>query len=120
MTTSTKNEVKNQVDLLTEFTEMKDISNDSAASIQGGYVNLYDLRNQKVWLGKFHWGSKKLSSRANDDVSSIYIQEGTWDFFEHKNYRGRRIRLSAAVNGGKYNLRDYGFDQKMSSLRRVS
>lgn len=116
MTILTNNKLDNQSKLLAEFPEVQDISNESAASIQGGYVKLYDWRNQNKWLGTFHWGSSRLSPRANDDVSSVYIQEGVWDFYQHSHYRGRKIRLGR----GKYNLRNLGFDQMMSSLRRVS
>lgn len=116
MTNFTNNRLKSQTDLLTEVSDVQDISNQSAASIQGGVAILYDLKNQKRWLGEYQCCDKEFSSTADNDVSSVNITTGTWDFFSGKDYTGRKLRLSV----GKYNLADFNFDQTMSSLKRVA
>jgi Beta/Gamma crystallin len=114
MTTRTNDKFNNQTNWLTEATEVQDISNESAATFQGGAAILYD-GNQYGWLGTFKKGKSRFSKRANDDVSSVKITFGIWGFYEDSYYGGDRLVLGP----GEYDLRKYNFNQKMSSLRRL-
>jgi len=50
----------------------------------------------------------------NDQISSIYITSGIWEFFEHANYTGASLRLSP----GGHNL-DRAWNDRISSFRCV-
>lgn len=52
----------------------------------------------------------------NDKVSSIKIESGTWEFFEHANFQGRSFRLTP----GQYAQVASAWNDKISSFRRVS
>jgi len=50
----------------------------------------------------------------NDQISSIYITAGIWEFFEHANFTGQRLRLEP----GSHNL-DAAWNDRISSFRCV-
>ena len=52
----------------------------------------------------------------NDRISSVIIAAGTWEFFEHGEYRGNRTRLRP----GRYSWAGDQMDDQVSSLRCVA
>ena len=107
---------------------VKELDNEAAAAIQGGdALELYGdsfLRSDS-YLGGFNFGGKtKLSSKANDKISSIKINEGLWRFYEHENYGGASIELKPGTYNDLhyFNLRYSPFttwNDQISSFKRV-
>ncbi|GAB4471988.1 MAG: hypothetical protein OHK0037_31590 [Elainellaceae cyanobacterium] len=97
---------------------VEEISNAAAAMIQGGRdAIVYKHANQVEELGSYRIGTQSLSSRANDQISSIVINSGVWAFFEHARYRGRFFILTK----GSYNLtglRSF-WNDRISSFRKI-
>lgn len=50
----------------------------------------------------------------NDQISSIFVTSGIWEFFEHANYSGESLRLTPGV----YNM-DAAWNDRISSFRCV-
>lgn len=109
----------NQLDAIA----VTELDNETAAAIQGGAaLELYRDIGLVGYLGGFNFGGKKkLSSRANDEISSVRINAGKWEFYEDKNYGGKAINFGR----GTYNLTSYTFglfrswNDKISSFRRI-
>jgi len=51
----------------------------------------------------------------NDQISSIKVYTGTWEFFEHTNFQGRSFRLTP----GEYPWVTYEWNDLISSFKRV-
>ncbi len=51
----------------------------------------------------------------NDQVSSIKVYAGTWEFFEHTNFQGRSFRLAP----GEYPSVTNDWNDVISSLKQV-
>lgn len=62
---------------------------------------------------------RKISSSWNDEISSVWIRSGyKLTLYEHKSYGGRRLTLyGKGRRGSFYNLKDYRFNDKMSSYK---
>jgi hypothetical protein len=94
------------------FTELDD---EVAAAIQGGSdLEVYRHANQKDWLGGFNFGKDKLSSNADNQISSIKVNAGRWAFFDKSNYLGASWTVSKP---GNYNVPEW-FNDRTTSLRR--
>lgn len=52
----------------------------------------------------------------NDKISSIKVYSGTWDFFEHGNFKGRSLRLEA----GQYPSFNNTMNDTISSFKKVA
>ena len=94
---------------------LKELDNETAAAIQGGYdLEVYRHANFVDRLGSFNYGSPGLSSNANDQISSFIINSGQWRFYEHANYRG-----ASFVRGpGRWNVPS-NFNDRISSIDQV-
>jgi hypothetical protein len=80
--------INNQTKTLNDIAEVQDLSNETAAAIQGGELRLYDFENRTELLGTFTFGGKRRLI-ANDQISSIVITDGkAWRFYEHADYKG--------------------------------
>ena len=51
----------------------------------------------------------------NDETSSIQIRSGTWEFCEHSEFGGRCVTFDRDIRW----LGEYGFNDRISSVRRV-
>lgn len=86
-----------------------------SATIQGGYdLHVYRHANRGDRLGSFNFGTRSLSSNANDQISSIYVRAGRWRFYEHPNYSGR---VWTVTESGGRNVPSW-FNDRISSIRR--
>ncbi|MFN6527829.1 beta/gamma crystallin-related protein [Nostoc sp. ChiSLP03a] len=112
----------NQLDAIA----VTELDNETAAAIQGGAaLELYKdtgVLGASGLLGSFNIGGRAtLSSRANDEISSVLIKDGEWEFYEDANYKGRSITFTR----GRYDLVLYplGFgsswNDKISSFKRI-
>jgi hypothetical protein len=102
---------------LNQFAELQELSNETAATVQGGAaMHLYRHANFVDQLGAFDGGGlRTLSSNANNQTSSIVINSGRWRFYNLPgwNVAGGYIDLGP----GRYNLRR--FNDKISSFKRI-
>jgi hypothetical protein len=89
---------------------------DAQAPRQGCEVVVY-------WDGNYggdFWGTKQDHAnvtqygRWNDQISSINVVKGMWEFYEHSNYQGEVMK----VGPGGYNL-DGPWNDRISSFRCV-
>jgi hypothetical protein len=106
---------------------VKELDNETAAAIQGGAaLELYGKTGAfgaSDSLGSFNVGGRAtLSSRADNQISSVLIKDGTWKFYEDANYKGKSITFTR----GRYDLVLYplGFlssswDNQISSFKRI-
>ena len=114
---------------LTGIAGVQELDNEAAAAIQGGdALELYNdtgVFGASGLLGEFNRGGKaKLSSKANDKISSIVIHDGRWRFYEHENYGGASIEFGS----GRYDLPLYvlrynpftTWNDQISSFKRIS
>jgi hypothetical protein len=106
----------NQTQSLNTITEVQELSNESAASIQGGLTiygaYLYDRHRSITPLVKAHSGIGRMVN-SNDRVSKIVITSGTWDFWEHHDYQGERKTLKRGVH-----ILTGFWDNRISSFKR--
>lgn len=117
MITSTKEKVNSQENLLGEIADVKDISNESAASIQGGQAFLYEHINYGGRKLTFSFGSNDLRDYDfNDEASSFKVSEGTWRLYEDINYEGKFATFEVGTN----DLRDFNFNDEVSSILRIA
>jgi hypothetical protein len=58
---------------------------------------------------------KQLSGGWNDQISSIVIASGTWEFFEHDDFGGRMLKLGA----GRYPRLVDGWNDQISSFHCI-
>lgn len=91
-----------------------ELDNETAAAIQGGAalevfrdINLIDR------VGSFNVRSPQV--KANDQISSLRINAGTWRFYEDANYKG----ASFDIGPGAWNL-TASWNDRISSLKRIS
>lgn len=94
---------------------VKELDNETAATIQGGYaLEVYIHINFRDRLGRANRGWSRLSSNANDQISSVKINSGRWRFYEHANYKG-----ASFVRGpGRWNVPS-NFNDRISSIERI-
>ncbi|MEH2448089.1 MAG: hypothetical protein V7K18_20650 [Nostoc sp.] len=99
---------------------VKELDNETAAIIQGGYdLIAYSEPNGKGVLGSFNLGSPKLSTKGNNKISSVRINKGVWRLYNFFNYntKGGYETLGPNKPGEVWNLNR--FDNKTSSLRKI-
>lgn len=102
----------NQIDTTLPVQEM---DNETAAAIQGGYdLEVYRHANLKDRLGSANYGWSRLSSNANDQISSVRVNSGLWRFYEHANYKG----ASFVLGRGEWNVPS-NFNDRISSIDQV-
>jgi hypothetical protein len=95
---------------------VKELDNEVAAAIQGGYdLTLYRHINGRDWLGSFNTRRPVLSSNANDQISSVHVNDGGWRFYEHANYRGNFWDVTTR---GLHNVPSW-FNDRISSWKRL-
>jgi hypothetical protein len=100
---------------------VKELDNEKAAAIQGGYeLQVYRDFGGNDLLGSFNYGKSKLSSDANNQISSVRINSGTWRFYNYPYYNklGGYIDLGPNKPGEVWNLP--GFNEKISSIKQIS
>lgn len=114
---------------LTGIAGVQELDNEAAAAIQGGdALELYKdtgVFGASGLLGSFNTGGKRrLSSNANDQISSIVIRDGRWRFYENENYGGASLEFGP----GRYDLPLYvlrfnpptSWNDQISSFKRIS
>lgn len=107
--------------LVSDLETLRELSEEELV-VEGGIgtanMEVYrnDLYNDK--LGSFNSGGKaRLSSNANDQISSIFIVEGKWQFCTDANYKGQCRTLNP---GFYYNPSQFKLpNDSISSFRRV-
>ena len=97
------------------FTEL---TPEEGSVVEGGAASLYRHINQQGGGYTFSNAYSDLKQLDfNDQGSSITISEGeVWALYEHKNCRCQFGFLPA----GNWNLKDVGFNDTVSSLRRYA
>ncbi len=108
----------NQTNNLYTIDTVQDLSQESAAAIQGGAaVELYDHSNFRGLLVSTNVGTPNVGSRVNDRVTSIKINQGVWRFYVDSNYRG----VSTDLGPGQYANIGLGRipNDSITSFRRV-
>ncbi len=110
--------INNQTNNLYTIDTVQDLSQESAAAIQGGAaVELYadsNFRNRMVSTDR---GTPNVGRGVNDRTTSIVINQGVWEFYTDTNYRGVSTRLGR----GRYANIGLGTipNDSISSFRRV-
>lgn len=109
-----------QTNLLDENSMVQQLSDEVSAVVQGGGRALEAFRHANFVdkLGEFDWGSSKLSSNSNNQISSLKIHRGTWSFYDGYYYLGRLGTLGP----GSYSfVSNVGIrNDAISSLKRVA
>jgi Beta/Gamma crystallin len=99
-----------------EAPAFQELDNETAAAIGGGAnIDVYRDSNLRVKLGSFNFGSARLSPAANDKISSVRVNAGTWRLYEHVNYQGRFV----TYRPGSHNV-PLWFNDRTSSLRKIA
>lgn len=104
----------NQLD---ETLAVKELDNETAATIQGGW-DLIAFGGKGEELGKFNVGSPMLSKKGNNKISSVRINGGRWKLYDLFNYKGDSVTLGPNKPGEVWALNR--FANKTSSLRQIS
>lgn len=110
--------INNQTNNLYTIDTVQDLSQESAAAIQGGAaVELYDDSNFRKRLVSTDSGTRNVGNNVNDRVTSIVINQGRWRFYTDSNFRG----VSADLGPGRYPNIGLGIipNDSISSFRRV-
>lgn len=108
----------NQTNNLYTIDTVQDLSQESAAAIQGGAaVELYNDSNFRRPLVSTNAGTPNVGNNVNDRTTSIVINEGVWRFYTDSNYRG----VSADLRPGRYANIGLGIipNDSISSFRRI-
>lgn len=103
-----------------------DLTSPQAEVVKGGYetsdpLNVYKHANFGTWLGSFTEGSRRLSPTATNQISSVKIKQGLWKFYDlnfHIDLPGIRDTITLG-RGSHGNLGDFGFNDKISSIKRI-
>lgn len=75
-------------------TDLQDLTCEQAATIQGGAaVELYDDINFDKPMVYTDFDYSYVGDTLNDRVSSIRINEGTWNFYTDANFEGNVVTL---------------------------
>lgn len=115
----------NQEKELHLLSDVEDLPFDAAASIQGGAaMELYRHPNLKGdRLAAFDGGGvRSMSGNANNQATSVRIEEGRWQFFDLPGWPsifGRPIGRAVTLGRGTYDFRSFKLDDRVSSFRRV-
>lgn len=95
---------------------VKELDDEAAAAIQGGWdLQVYRHANLVDKLGSFNFGKSRLSSNADDQITSFRINAGRWRFYTGANYTGRFFTWDKK---GDWNVAA-SFNDVISSIRRV-
>ncbi|MCU0533284.1 MAG: beta/gamma crystallin family protein [Hydrococcus sp. Prado102] len=93
-----------------------DLTVAQAEVVEGGKdLNVYRHNDLVDWLGGFSYGTSKLSSNANNQISSVWVTDGRWRLYNwpYRNPLGGYIDVGV----GAWNLP--GFNDKISSIKRI-
>jgi Beta/Gamma crystallin len=86
--------INNQTQNLFAIDAVQDLSEESAAAIQGGAdLELYDDMNFKKPLVFTNTDSANVGNKVNDRISSIVVNKGVWRFFTDTQGRGVSLDL---------------------------
>lgn len=121
--------IDNHIQALNNISDLQELSDESAAAVQGGRIYLLRHRSghpNNEWLGTFHGGGlRRLSSNADNQISSIWMSPGQkWKFYLRPNWvdvPGVRDSFVLNSNGwshGKFINLTWSND-KISSFRRI-
>lgn len=89
----------NQTNNLYTIDTVQDLSQESAAAIQGGAaLELYDNMDFGNLLVSTNDGTPNVGNDVNDRVTSIVVNEGVWRFHTDSQFRG----VSADLGPGRY------------------
>jgi len=99
-----------------EAPAFEELDNETAAAIGGGAkIEVYRDSNSRVNLGSFNTGSAQLSALANNKISSIKVNAGTWVLYDLPNHQGES---SVRYGPGSHNLPSL-LNDRTSSLKQV-
>ena len=95
-----------------------EVSGQDGRLIGGGSgITVFEDRNFRGDAATYSSNQSNLPSRFNNKISSIRVGGGeTWQICDQANYRGQCVNVS----GEESNLGQNNWDNKISSLRRVS
>jgi len=94
---------------------VQELDNETAAALQGGHdLEVYRHANSVDRLGSANYGWPRLSSNANDQISSVKVNSGQWRFYEHADYQG----ASFVLGRGAWNVPS-NFNDQISSIDQV-
>lgn len=79
-------------------------------------LTVYEHTNYRGESLRLRADTPVLEARWNDRISSVVVSAGTWEFFEHVEYRGAVSRLRP----GRYSWAGDRMDDQVSSLRCVA
>lgn len=108
---SNTNQIAANEQLFTELTSKE------SAVVEGGTATVYRHINRKGGsITRYNYDPNLVNDGFNDEASSITVSKGeVWQLFEHINYEGQ-FRF---VPEGTWNLTDLGFNDKLSSLKKI-
>jgi hypothetical protein len=86
------------------------------AQQSGCDLTVYEHTNYRGESLRLRQDVPLVEERWNDRISSVTITAGTWEFFEHAEFRGARTRLRP----GRYSWIGEQLDDQISSLRCVA
>lgn len=110
--------INNQTNNLYTIDTVQDLSQESAAAVQGGAaLELYDDSNFRKRLVSTDASTRNVGNRVNDRITSIVVNQGVWQFFTDSQYRG----VSVTLRPGRYANIGLGLipNDSISSYRRV-
>jgi len=104
-----------------------DLTSAQAEVVKGGYyktrdpLNVYKHANFETWLGSFTEGSRNLSPAANNQISSVIIDQGVWKFYDARFHIDVRfVHDTITLGRGHFgNLGDFNFNDRISSIKRI-
>jgi hypothetical protein len=117
--------INSQTQNLFAIDAVQDLSEESAAAIQGGahlehagaHLELYDDSNFRKRLVSTNSGIGNVGKKANDRTTSIVINKGVWRFFTDTQGRG----VFADLGPGRYANIGLGIipNDSISSFQRI-
>jgi Beta/Gamma crystallin len=108
----------NKFNSLAQIAFVEDINQETAANYSGGAkVTVYQGANFNGSSAIIDDDNISYVGDAwNDQVSSIKIEQGVWEFFSEANYKGDTV----VVGPGSYNVIDPYLNDRISSVKRVA
>ncbi len=104
---------------------VNEIDNEAAATIQGGadLIIYRDYGDKSTWLGQFNTKSPyELSKTANDAISGVIINKGTWKFFKNAGFEAKNgpyDSFTLNAKPGEWQAIPKDFNDKISSFRKL-
>ena len=110
--------INNQTNNLYTIDTVQDLSQESAAAVQGGAaLELYDDSDFRKLLVVTNANTRNVGNDVNDRITSIVVNQGRWRFYTDSNFRS----VSADLGPGRYPNIGLGIirNDSISSFRRI-